>query len=417
MRVLRRTLSEHGPLLAACFGLIALGIALRAFGLAHPPEMTFDEDHFVNNARNYIGGLRDNNDHPPLGKLLMAVAIKVMGDSSLGWRTAPYLFGLGNIGLGFLLGRKLFGTLVAGLIAATLIATDGFFICYSRCALLDGMLVFFMLASALCFVRADRVWKLSLGAFLAGCAATVKFSGVVMVIPLLLTCWTQRKHLPWWSLLTTVTFPAAYFLCYGTGLYVSGRPYGPRGVVDASLDLLRQHAGANTKAHPASSLWYTWFVPMEPITFRYIKITDDRIRGLTTLGNPLLWWTTLLSLIATGVTGVQWLWTWIRKHPMDEGRKKHTGARLWLALLWLMPMVPWMFTRRDSYMYHYLPCYGFGLVLLGSTVADLYQRRRAWVIGGFAVLVLVAAFYGPVAGQLEVTHIGWRHRLFLPVWD
>ena len=45
------------------------------------------------------------------------------------------------------------------------------------------------------------------------------------------------------------------------------------------------------------------------------------------------------------------------------------GRAIWmLLLLWALPLTPWILTRRDSYAYHYLPSYGFGLLLLAGLV-------------------------------------------------
>ena len=54
-----------------CSGLVAFGVLLRAQHLRFPNRLTFDEAHFVDNARNYLTGAADWNDHPPLGKLLL----------------------------------------------------------------------------------------------------------------------------------------------------------------------------------------------------------------------------------------------------------------------------------------------------------------------------------------------------------
>lgn len=415
----------HGPLLLLCLALVALGCVLRGYRLADPGHMTWDEDHFVVNARNYLAGAPDVNDHPPLGKLILAVPMRLLGDHGLAWRIAPCILGMGNVLLAFLLGLRAFGPR-AGLIAAAFLAGDGMFTAYSRCALLDGMLSFFVLASFAAAFRADSAWRLALAGALGGCAAAIKFTGVVTAVPLLLTVWTQRKRLPRWALFATATLPAAYLFWYGLGLGLTGKPWTPAAVVADSLRLVRQHAGANQRVHPSSSYWYTWFLPTEPITLRYLRADGDRVRGLTTLGNPLLWWGALVALFAALARGARAVWAGLR-----AGRAAGTApvtaaatpaaaearAGLWLFLCWLLPMVPWMISSRDSYVYHYLPSYGFALVALAGAVEQVYRRRHLAGLALVAAVVLVAAFYAPVAGQLEITHLGWRQRLFLPLWD
>src|SRR3954447_12118872 len=58
------------PLLPAlCLALVVAGPGLRCQHLMFPARLTFDEHHFVENARNSLAGRPDWNDHPPLGKL------------------------------------------------------------------------------------------------------------------------------------------------------------------------------------------------------------------------------------------------------------------------------------------------------------------------------------------------------------
>jgi dolichyl-phosphate-mannose--protein O-mannosyl transferase len=51
---------------ALCLGLLCLGVLWRLIDLDYPRTFSFDEHHFVNNARNYIA-----HHHPPLGKLVL----------------------------------------------------------------------------------------------------------------------------------------------------------------------------------------------------------------------------------------------------------------------------------------------------------------------------------------------------------
>src|ERR1039457_852257 len=54
-----------------CVGLLCLGVIWRFVDLDYPRTFSFDEHHFVSNARNYIAHRADWNDHPPLGKLVL----------------------------------------------------------------------------------------------------------------------------------------------------------------------------------------------------------------------------------------------------------------------------------------------------------------------------------------------------------
>ncbi|HEX3597155.1 MAG TPA: phospholipid carrier-dependent glycosyltransferase, partial [Polyangiaceae bacterium] len=91
---LRRSIRRDGPLFLLCAALVALGTWLRAVDLGFPPSLTWDEHHFVLNARNYITHQHDWNDHPPLGKLLIVPWLLLLGDSSRSFRMNSFVFGL-----------------------------------------------------------------------------------------------------------------------------------------------------------------------------------------------------------------------------------------------------------------------------------------------------------------------------------
>jgi len=74
----RLGLSPLGVVLVCLFGL---GMYLRLHYFGVPSTFQFDEHHFVENARRYIDHQTDLNDHPPLGKLMIAFSMRVLGDT------------------------------------------------------------------------------------------------------------------------------------------------------------------------------------------------------------------------------------------------------------------------------------------------------------------------------------------------
>src|SRR5512140_1587435 len=98
--------------------LVVGGIWLRIQGIDRPPWLTIDEDAFVPQAHHYLLGLPDTNDHPPLGKLFMAVGYLLLGYDPVGWRFAALCFGLQAIVIAYWLGRCLLDSSRAGWFAA-----------------------------------------------------------------------------------------------------------------------------------------------------------------------------------------------------------------------------------------------------------------------------------------------------------
>jgi len=111
---------------------LVVGVWGRLYQLGFPPERIWDEIYFPVMARKYLQGVYFFDLHPPLGKFIIAASIAVLGDTPLGWRLMPALFGLAMIPLSAILGWYYFRERVAGLLMAAFIAGETFLIAYSR---------------------------------------------------------------------------------------------------------------------------------------------------------------------------------------------------------------------------------------------------------------------------------------------
>lgn len=368
------------------------GLWLRLYELWRPPFFAFDEHHFVENARNYLQRLPDFNDHPPLGKLLIALGISLFGDTSAGWRCAPALFGAATIAVAALLARRLFPGSLAWAFALVFVSLDGFAIAYSRVALLDGMLSCLLLLS--CWLAlGTRASALIAAAIAGGLALSIKFSGVCYLAPLACALLTRpgsgRLR---WLLLAPMISTLVYYACFALGLWISRAPWDPLSVWQATLELIHHHAGLIDMQNPSTSSWVTWFVPTRPITL-WRTVEGSTLRSVTSRGNPLLW--ACCSASVLGLTGAV---TWRGLAPTLNAGKFRIRS-LWLparSLVYLLTaywacLAPWILTRRDSYIYHYLPSHLFAIVLVSGLCGSLYRARRDWALGFAAAVILVSA--------------------------
>src|SRR6266568_4070089 len=88
---------HHPVITAMIFGVATL--ALFLIGLGKPASMYYDEGYFVPEARVFLRGTPKANPlapplaKPPLGKLIMALGMKVIGDNPFGWRIAGAVAG------------------------------------------------------------------------------------------------------------------------------------------------------------------------------------------------------------------------------------------------------------------------------------------------------------------------------------
>lgn len=161
-----------GPLLVTFFAAL-----LRFWQLGVPHAVVFDETYYAKDAwslleQGYEGSWGDNaNDailddssrtplsddpsyvvHPPVGKWVIAVGLRFFGLEPFGWRFMMAVLGVLSVLMVCRIGRRLFRSTALGCLAGGLMAVDGLHFVMSRVALLDLVLMFFVLAAFGCLL-------------------------------------------------------------------------------------------------------------------------------------------------------------------------------------------------------------------------------------------------------------------------
>jgi len=151
---------------------------LRFLHLGLPNSLVFDEVYYANEgqqlldhgvewktetdaAGNVTASFADYVVHPPLGKWMIAVGIKLFNngwarahgfDQAFGWRFAGALCGVIAVIMVTRIGRRMFKSTALGATAGLLMALDGFQLVLSRTAILDIFVLFFALAAFGCLL-------------------------------------------------------------------------------------------------------------------------------------------------------------------------------------------------------------------------------------------------------------------------
>jgi dolichyl-phosphate-mannose--protein O-mannosyl transferase len=161
-----------GPLLVTLFAGV-----LRFWNLGSPKAVIFDETYYAKDAWALVHrGFEVNWDknvnslvlstggdvpipsdaayvvHPPVGKYVIGLGELIFGFDPFGWRFMTALLGTLSVLLLCRIGRRLFRSTFLGCLAGALLAVDGLHFVMSRTALLDGVLMFFVLAAFGCLV-------------------------------------------------------------------------------------------------------------------------------------------------------------------------------------------------------------------------------------------------------------------------
>lgn len=161
-----------GPLLVTL-----LAGLLRFWNLGSPKAVIFDETYYAKDAwalvhRGFeVNWDKNANDlilkvgdqvqiptdaayvvHPPVGKYVIGLGELMFGFNPFGWRFMTALLGTLAVLMLCRIGRRIFRSTFLGCLAGTLMAVDGLAFVMARTSLLDGVLMFFVLAAFGCLV-------------------------------------------------------------------------------------------------------------------------------------------------------------------------------------------------------------------------------------------------------------------------
>jgi dolichyl-phosphate-mannose-protein mannosyltransferase len=397
---------------ALCLGFICLGVVWRFVDLDYPRTFSFDEHHFVRNARNYIAGKADWNDHPPLGKLVLVPAMKLLGDRGLGWRLSSAIFGLGMVALIGLIAAKVFRDRRVGLFAAAFVAVDGFFLSYARTALIDNPLTISIYGALALMLYARSLAWFAWAAVCVGLAVSSKWTGVCV---LFLAPFLLRKsgrsifHVVWMFALASLV----YVTICTVALRLTHQPISLAGMMGTNWSLLQHHAGFTVWDNAGSSKWYTWPFLTHPLVMHFERVGPNALRATSTIGNILLWFATTAA-IGVGLFAVgRAVWRRIsEKLPVATDQ---VGQALLLGGM-LALMLPFILTNRQSYIFHYLGAYGLGLGLLAWQIRRIEKWNAAVALGFLACAAVVSLIYVPLWTGSVITPAGFDWRLPFPGW-
>lgn len=169
------------------FGLGLTALTFRLWNLRFPKGFVFDEVYYAQNANSLLhhgveldpkGGAAQFIVHPPVGKWMIALGIKLFGYHEFGWRISAALVGTASIMMIFYIAQRLFENYFLSLSAGILMSADGLHLVMSRTALLDIFLMFFTLLAFFFLLRSQH---LAAGIAL-GLAAATKWSGVYYLV-------------------------------------------------------------------------------------------------------------------------------------------------------------------------------------------------------------------------------------------
>jgi dolichyl-phosphate-mannose--protein O-mannosyl transferase len=380
--------------LAIALALALAGLLLFLWRITDPARLDFDESHYVPAARTLMDfAALPNAEHPPLGKLMIALGIALMGDNPLGWRIMSALAGALVMLGGVMAARWLFLRRAAAVMTGLLMLLSQTLYIQARIAMLDIFMAAF-LALALWMLMAsartgfaDR-WRLIVAGLAIGLAIGAKWTAVPLagtaVALVLILRWREMRsgkavqavppgEVAGWLGPFALLVYFATFLPY---LFLREGALSLFAIPGQQIEMLRLQSQI-LAPHPYSSHWWQWVIDQRPIWYFYEPV-DDVQRGVLMLGNPAIMWGGLAALPAC-------LWAGWREraHPLL------VPVLLWAAALLFFILIP----KGLQFYYHYFVPSLLLCAACAGALDHYFWRRGAkvvpWLAIGFAALVFL----------------------------
>jgi dolichyl-phosphate-mannose-protein mannosyltransferase len=416
-------------------GVIALfALLLRLLNLGTPKGFIFDEVYYVDGARDYLkygvevtGADPEFIVHPPVGKWLIALGIKIFGDNEFGWRFMGALLGSVMVILIALIAHRLFRNNFLTISASALITMDGLALVHSRTALLDIYLSFFVLLATYFFVMRWHWWtSLALGLAVATKWSGLYFLALFAVIALyrVFTLHTGRKLIkPTLKIsLQYAVLPTTIYFSSWIGWFTSTRGWARdySSNIFASFfhyhsQMLGFHTGLVEKHSYQANPW-SWIVMGRPTSFYYQSPktcgADDCAQEVLALGTPFLWW---LGVIALAVV----FGFWIR----SLAQKRYEPALNIIVAGMAAGYLPWFFFQERTVFSFYAIIFQPFLILAiiyCAYVALLHFKnsRNTYLFIGVVGIAIFSNFvyFLPLFTGDVITYDAWQARMWLPSW-
>ncbi|MBR4622304.1 MAG: glycosyltransferase family 39 protein [Ruminococcus sp.] len=359
-------------------------------------SMYFDEIYHARTAYEHLNYMPYYEvTHPPLGKLIMSVGIKIFGMTPFGWRFTGALFGaLLIIPFYMILKRLLKSTLYAAC-GTTVFVFDFMRFSLTRMATIDSYPTFFVLFMyyfmlrfcelALSYADGEKVALKEMGLWLSlsgifmglGCACkwTAPFAavGLAIIFGSIMFVSAKRskaktKKSPLGLVVKTGLWCVIWFIVVPVIIYtLSYKPisavYGesPLNSMMNNAKVMFEYHSQLTDQHNFASRWYTWPFVYKPLwAYEAPKelFENGEVGSIAIFPNPIISWLVIGAVLFILVRTII----------------KRDGAGAFLLVGFFSQFLAWSFISRVAFIYHYFGAYTFGIMLLIYSVKIICER-------------------------------------------
>ena len=413
---------------------------LFLINIQFPRGLNFDEFHYVPSAKQYLSGQENQNwEHPPLGKLIMAVGIGLFGDQPLGWRVMSTVFGSLTLVGTYLWALALFSEAGLALWVALLTLFNHLLYVQARIGMLDTFMMAFIVWALAAFTASFNVERslqstkrlLLFAGAMFGLGVGCKWFTVIpwwsclllVIVVRLLQSWQmqfaeakvtdwylpeQWRGVKWtdWFVYLGIVPVIFYFLTFIPMFTIQKPPIGLWDLFSMQAKMFDGQLRV-VNSHPYMSGWADWPLMKRPIWYAFDKESGlpESVRGVILLGNPLIMWSGLLALLVA-------LWGWI----IDRRRDAFLVLFFYVAFFSSWVLIP----RKVAFYYYYYPA-GMSLSLALAYVFLRIEKRfmPRWNWPRWTFLALSAAlfiYFFPVLAALKIPADSFRKWMWFSSW-
>ena len=389
----------------------------------------FDEVYHARTAYEYMEDMDIYEwTHPPLGKLIMSIPIRILGMSPFAYRLMGNIAGICMLIVIYIFAKRLFGASRYGFVASLLLAVDGMHFVQTRIGTVDSYLVLFMLLSYLfmyqyiqCDTKGnlrDKLFNLLFSGIFLGASIATKWNGAYMAIGLAIIFFMnlysrlkQNSYLGDFKIqlpriigsccIFFIFIPILIYLGSYIPFFMRPENTSLKDFWDLQLRMYNYHANLEA-THPFTSPWYLWPLGIKPVWYYQGDVRDGYIASIVAHSNPIIWW--------AGIVGILYAF----KEAIVEREKQYT----FLSIAILAVYLPYILVGRIMFLYHYFPVVPLMILALVGLLKVLEEKiKRFKVIKWYSIVaVLSFIFFYPIYSGIAIPRWYASLMVWLPQW-
>lgn len=381
----------------------------------------FDEVYHARTAYEFANDLPIyENTHPPLGKTIISLGIKMFGMNPFGWRFMSVVCGSFIVTLVYAFALRITGSRECAVFAMLLQMTEFMHFTLSRIATIDIIAAVFIIAMfyfMAAFIQTEKRVYLVLDGIVSGAAIAVKWTGIYagagLALIFLMWCMNKRRDLlsntgildnkvskmhkdcsqnAYWLKLGAECvgcFIVVPLVIYTLSYIQFAQVYTDKNAIQHVISngkLMLSYHSKTIFEHPYASEWYEWIFDKKSLLDALTVNTDGSISSVATFAGPVVCWGGIVAFFHQ-------VYRW-------SVRKDRISAMLVIAYASLI--IPWMFVKRTVFIYHYLTCLSILVLMIAYSVragiVDDSKRKKVMIVTAIISIALFAMFYPVLSG-------------------